>query len=125
MLDNTNQNVHDASDAGYEVKEYLGTEMAQGTYDYLISGLSDELFVSNGLYDEFVGLWLNGEKLVDGVDFTKVSGSTRMTIRSQTFQNKGRSGINTTAARVPYRQRQYKGIKENCTELPDHWKESG
>ncbi len=66
--------------------------------DYLISGLSDELFVSNGLYDEFVGLWLNGEKLVDGVDFTKVSGSTRMTIRSQTFQNKGRSGINTIAA---------------------------
>ena len=98
VLDNTNQNVHDASDAGYEVKEYLGTEMAQGTYDYLISGLSDELFVSNGLYDEFVGLWLNGEKLVDGVDFTKVSGSTRMTIRSQTFQNKGRSGINTIAA---------------------------
>lgn len=56
------------------------------------------MFVSNGLYEEFVGLWLNGEQLVDGVDFTKVSGSTRMTIRSQTFQNKGKSGVNTIAA---------------------------
>ncbi len=98
VQDNTNQNVHDASDVGYEIKEYLGTETAQGTYDYVVSGQKDELFVSNGLYEEFVGLWLNGEQLVDGVDFTKVSGSTRMTIRSQTFQNKGKSGVNTIAA---------------------------
>ena len=57
------------------------------------------MFVSNGEFDEFVDLWLNGEKLIEGQDYTKEAGSTRITIQSQTFEDKANSdGSNTIAA---------------------------
>ncbi len=59
---------------------------------------SDQLFVSSGEYDEFVDFWLNGERLMDEEDCTKESGSTRITIRSQTFQTRAQEGYNTIAA---------------------------
>lgn len=96
--DNTNENVYEASDENYQILEPIGTD-ASGTYDFVLTEAGDQLFVSNGEFDEFQDLWLNGEKLVEGVDYTKVSGSTRITISGQTFQNKAnKNGTNTIAA---------------------------
>ena len=97
VLDNTNDNVYNATDEGYLIESHIGTA-ADGTHDYVLSEPQEQLFVSAGLYGEFIDLWLNGEKLTDGVDYTKESGSTRITIRSQTFENKAVGGSNTIAA---------------------------
>ena len=96
VKENTNENVYNASDEGYELKEALGVDV--GNHDYVLQTTDDQLFVSTGVLGEFQDLWLNGEKLVDGVDYTKVSGSTRITVRSQTFKNKLQEGTNTIAA---------------------------
>ncbi|MDO5407858.1 MAG: putative Ig domain-containing protein [Eubacteriales bacterium] len=98
VRENTNKNVYNASDEGYEIEEHIGTETAAGSRDYLLTEISDQLYVSAGVIEEFEDLWLNGEKLIEGTDYTKVSGSTRMTIRSQTFERKGVNGTNTIAA---------------------------
>lgn len=99
VKENTNLNVYGASDEGYELKEHVGEEQTANARDYLLTRSGDQLFVSEGEFGEFIALWLNGEKLVDGVDYTKESGSTRITIREQTFENKAsKEGSNTLAA---------------------------
>ncbi len=99
IKENTNDNAFYASDEGYEIEEFIGTEAGAGTHDYVLESYSDQLFVSSGKYEEFIDLWLNGERLVRDVDYTAESGSTRMTIRSQTFRNKAKAtGTNTIAA---------------------------
>lgn len=98
VKDNTNLNVYNASDSGYTLAEHVGTEVGAGSRDYLLNRISDQLFVSTGQYGEFIDFWLNGEKLVEGEDYTKESGSTRITIRRQTFEKKAKRGTNTLAA---------------------------
>lgn len=101
---NTNDNVYNASDEGYTIKEHLGTE-TENSHEFVLENIEeDQLFVSNGNYGEFVDLWLNGEKLyydendLDNSDYTKEEGSTRITIKSQTFENKAnQNGTNTIA----------------------------
>lgn len=100
VQDNTNENVYDQTDEGYAIKEYIGVEQGEDTYDYYLADASqDQLYVSEGEMYEFQGLWLNGEKLVPNDDYTVVRGSTRITIKSQTFANKATTdGYNTLAA---------------------------
>ena len=98
VKDNTNTNVYEATDEGYEILDSIGSDET-GTYDFVLTEDGDQMFVSNGEFDNFVDLWLNGEKLIEGEDYTKVAGSTRITIRSQTFKNKAnQDGYNTIAA---------------------------
>lgn len=98
VKDNTNDNVYNATDEGYDILESIGVDEA-GNYDFVLSDTEDQLFVSSGEFEEFQDLWLNGEKLTEGEDYTKVKGSTRITIRSQTFKNKvNQNGPNTIAA---------------------------
>lgn len=94
----SNETVFLASDKGYEVLQPIGTEIVEGTYEYVIRSFSDQLFVSAGEYSRFVDLWLNGERLTDEVDYTKESGSTKITVKSQTFKDKAKKGSNTIAA---------------------------
>ena len=56
------------------------------------------MFRSNGAFADFVGFWLNGEKLVEGVDYDVSEGSTRITIRSQTFEDKANQEESNTIA---------------------------
>ncbi len=99
VLDNTNDNVFNASDPGYTIETSLGTETTPGSHDYYLSSTNtDQLFVSEGEYSDFIDLWLNGEKLVKDEDYTYVEGSTRITIKSQTLRNKTSKGSNTIAA---------------------------
>ena len=52
-----------------------------------------ELFTSEDLsmvtFEEFQALYLDGVKLVPGVDYTAESGSTRITILNQTLKSRG------------------------------------
>lgn len=103
VKDNTNDNVYNTSDEGYAIKVHLGTE-TENSHEFLIENIEeDQLFVSNGELDEFMALWLNGEELEEGVDYTKKSGSTKLTIKSQTFENKANKDGNNTIA-MEYRK---------------------
>lgn len=98
VKENTDGDVYNASDAGYDLIVPVGERAEDGSNIFILKQSGDQLFVSAGEFHEFIDLWLNGERLVDGVDYTKESGSTRITIRSQTFDNKAyRSGTNTLA----------------------------
>ena len=101
VIDNTDSNVLNASDAGYEVEQHIGSQMydSADTFSYVVTESADQLFISAGAYSEFMDFWLNGRKLVEGEDYTKESGSTRITIRKQTFEEKAdQNGTNTIAA---------------------------
>ena len=87
--DNTNQAVYNETDEGYIIETPLGVEQGAGTRDFYLADTStDQLYVSQGEYGEFIAVWLNGRRLIRGVDYLSESGSTRITIRSQTFAQK-------------------------------------
>lgn len=98
VKENTDENVYLASDInkGYSIKQPIGTQT--GDYSFELNEIADTVFTSNGEYGEFVGLWLNGELLEPGVDYDSESGSTKITIKSQTFENRAdKDGTNTIA----------------------------
>ncbi|MBB5264721.1 hypothetical protein HNP82_001849 [Catenibacillus scindens] len=98
VQDNSNENVYNATDDQYQILDPIGEDV-DGNYDFVLTETGDQMFVSNGEFDEFVDLWLNGEKLIEGQDYTKEAGSTRITIQSQIFEDKANSdGSNTIAA---------------------------
>ncbi len=88
VLENTDTNVDDADYGAY----YLSTKI---NHDLDTSAIQSEyLMVSQGTYDQFVALYLDGEKLTSGSDYTSESGSTRITIKGQTLASGG-SGTHT------------------------------
>ena len=100
--DNTAENVYKASSDGYSIKQALGTDM--GDYKYVVTSLEDAEFISNGVFTEFdneyCDVWLNGKKLTRGEDYDAESGSTRITIHGETFENTdyvNQDGENTIA----------------------------
>lgn len=104
--ENTDANVFMASDENYAVKQPLGVEKTPGKHDYYLADATAaqtfsseaDCYVDNSRRKSFQSLWLNGEKLVEGVDYTAKQGSTVITINSQTFANKAKlSGTNTIA----------------------------
>ena len=102
VLDNSNENVYKASDDGYSIKQALGTNT--GDYNFVLTSFEDAVFVSYGEFSEFnngyCGVWLNGQKLVEGKDYDAEPGSTRITIHGETFENTdyvNQDGENTIA----------------------------
>ncbi|MDO4337283.1 MAG: Ig domain-containing protein [Eubacteriales bacterium] len=95
---NTNSNVYNASDSGYKLLNAIGKDQGNN-HDYVITKYQDYVLRSSGKLEEFVNLWLNGKKLIKGVDYISENGSTKITVRSQTFKNKSKkTGTNTIAA---------------------------
>ncbi|OUQ78640.1 hypothetical protein B5E43_07715 [Flavonifractor sp. An100] len=88
VLNNTNENVEGATDPGYELDVRVPDRLTEFT---------DQVFESRGELGEFQDFWLDGEKLVEGVDYIAEEGSTKITIKAQTFQNAG-GGTHTIAA---------------------------
>ncbi|MCM1466783.1 MAG: Ig domain-containing protein [Alistipes sp.] len=79
VAENTDENVDNATDTGYELKERI---IDVGSADrYLI--------VSSGIFPEFQDIYLDGIKLQEGEDYEAESGSTRITIKGQTLENAG------------------------------------
>ena len=93
IKDNTDENVEAANtgDQGYALLNAVDRQLD-------VSQLTDgKVFRSNGIYGDFVAFYLDGRKLVEGTDFDSEEGSTKITIRSQTFKNAG-NGQHTIAA---------------------------
>ncbi len=96
VVENTNQNVWNETNNDYKIEQYIGVPNANG--DYVVQLGTQYELKSEGEFNEFVGLWLNGRKLVENVDYTKAPGSTIVTVFAQTFQNYATVGaINTIA----------------------------
>ncbi len=87
VTDNTDANVDAATDQGYE--------LTQRVRDITVYDSADQTLVSEGIYGEFEDIFLDGEKLKEGEDYTSESGSTRITIRSQTLRGSGQTGVHT------------------------------
>lgn len=93
VAENTDDNVEAANDEGYQLTQrimpvYL--DLAGGS-----SGTSGQTMVSQGEYNEFVDIYLDGVKLVENEDYTSEAGSTRITIRNQTLAQSGAPGMHT------------------------------
>ena len=104
VLDNENTTVFNTSDSGYAIIPsedgeigFVGEQVS--AYDFVVTTFDDDdMYISEGEYGDFVKLWLNGEVLVEGVDYTKAPGSTKITIKAQTLENKTVPGRNTISA---------------------------
>lgn len=107
IKDNTNTNVYEATDENYELLDTIGTDA--GGYDFVLTSnedgtFDDEVFRSNGEFSNFdvesIGaVYLDGKELVRDQDYTAESGSTKITVRSQVFENiKNQTGEHTIAA---------------------------
>ncbi len=101
VLENTDTNVDNSTDEGYDV-----TQRIQNIY--ITSGspdLSEErrTFVSQGEYNEFKYVFLDGVKLTEGQEYTSESGSTRITIMWETLLSGSASTPGTHTLGVEFR----------------------
>ena len=120
--DNTDDNVFNATDTAdnYRILDAIGTEETAGDHHYILEDYSNgQLFRSEGEFGQFVDVWLNGEKLEKDVDYIAEEGSTRITINSQTFENKANKNgeRNTIATEFRTTNTAGKNDKNNSNEL--------
>lgn len=87
IAENTAEKVEAATDEGYTLLDRVAD----------MNKYENQVFRSLGMFDQFVDFWMDGRKLTEGVDYDAEEGSTKITIRAQTFQNAG-SGTHTLAA---------------------------
>ena len=87
ITENTDENVNAATDEGYF--------LTQRIQDLTLSSTNDQTLISSGVYDQFVDIFLDGVKLAEGIDYDSESGSTRITIRSQTLKASNTTGTHT------------------------------
>ncbi|MCI8516201.1 MAG: hypothetical protein HFG75_04935 [Hungatella sp.] len=72
-----------------------GYELTRRVPDISLDSNEDHLMISEGIYEEFENLFLDGAKLERDVDYRAESGSTRITVRSQTLKGSNASGTHT------------------------------
>ncbi len=87
VVENTDANVDAATDDGYDLRARVK--------DITPRSNVDQPMVSDGEYDLFVDLFLDGVKLTKGVDYVAEPGSTRLTIRNQTLKASNKAGTHT------------------------------
>ena len=92
VLDNTDANVENATEEGYELRPDTANDLYNGRVpDFRMTEADNEYtLVSNGTYAEFKYIFLDGELLVDGKDYTSNEGSTRITLKSETLKKNGK-----------------------------------
>ena len=106
ILDNTDENVEASNydEEGYEVTSYI-SKTAYVYYTGIRNGkpvisrviLPNNLFRSVGSYEtEFLEFYLNGIKLVQGVDYFAEEGSTIITVFDETFSHVNYTGNSAT-----------------------------
>ena len=90
---NTNENVEAANmdDQGYALLNRLDLT------DFTNGNIPDSMLRSAGEYDQFMNVYLDGRELTPNTDYTSEEGSTKITVRSQTFRNAG-NGTHTISA---------------------------
>lgn len=85
--ENTDENVESATDPGYMLIQRIN--------DIKLDSTSDQTMVSQGMYEEFTGVYLDGRKLKSEEDYSSEAGSTRITIRNQTLKAANKPGTHT------------------------------
>lgn len=78
VLENTDSNVENAQDAGYQLEEKI-----DGIYDIDADG--NYQILSAGQFSQFFDLYIDGEKMVKDQDYWAKEGSTRITIAAQSL----------------------------------------
>jgi uncharacterized repeat protein (TIGR02543 family) len=108
---NTDENVDLQVDEGFEIEKRI-----EDIVIYDGEAVEDKVFEFNYDYeqheDEFEGFWLDGEKLVQGTDYTVEAGSTKITVKSQTISNTG-DGTHTIAAEYRNKENEVKKSAQN------------
>jgi hypothetical protein len=95
VLDNTDINVDGSTDTEYYLRPDTATDGTGKVPNFaLISTEENYLMISNGEFAQYKDVYLDGEKLVRGVDYTANSGSTRLTIKAETLKRNG-EGLHT------------------------------
>ena len=84
VIENTDVNVDNATDEGYDLSQRI-----QNIHVNTSDMNGEQTVVSEGVFGEFVDLYLDGVKLVKDTDYTAESGSTRITIMNQTLVQGG------------------------------------
>lgn len=95
VLDNTDAAVQRPND--YEIIEPVGTPQGAGQNHFFKNDYTEEKFVIDGPYNEFIRLLIDGAQLREPEDYAAEAGSTVITIHAQTFQHFG-EGTHTIAA---------------------------
>lgn len=98
VLENTDTNVDNAEDMGYKL-----TKRISGISDVTANG--DYLIISEGVFDEYTDLYIDGELLKKDEDYAAESGSTRITIAAQSLPKS--EGTHTIG--VEFRQEKSRG----------------
>lgn len=109
IVENTDTNVYTATDSGYTVTRHIGND--QGNYHFVLDGYKDQEFRTDGLYGDFIDLWLDGRKLTRGVDYLAESGSTVITIFGETLDGNDDGNGDTHTIAAEFRE----GDKEDGT----------
>lgn len=78
VLENTDENVDNAEDPGYKL-----TKRISGIYD--LEKEDVYLVISEGIFDEFTDLYIDGIQLMRGTDYEAEPGSTRLVIAKQSL----------------------------------------
>ena len=91
LLMNTNANVEAQTDAGYELVDRIQN------INLLAGAPTAQTMRSLGGFNEFMDVWLNGVRLVPGIDYDADDGSIAITLRAQTFDGL-QPGTHTIAA---------------------------
>ncbi len=91
VAENTDANVEASTYVGYELRPDTANDPYNGRVpDFRMSDSAVEYtLVSNGAYAEFKYIWLDGEKLTEGSDYTSSEGSTRITLKAATLKKNG------------------------------------
>lgn len=86
VIDNTDENVDSATDDGYTISQRIP--------DLAFDATGEHTFVSEGVLAEFKKVFLDGVELTED-QYDAVSGSTRLTINSQTLTSSQQEGRHT------------------------------
>lgn len=79
--------VLNSSDRVVDAIDEPGYEIIQPIPDINIEKeIADQLFISNGPFNEFQDAYVDGDKLIRDIDYTAEAGSTRITIRAETLE---------------------------------------
>lgn len=89
VLDSSDPNVDQSTDDGYAIIQPV-ENMSTVSYE-------DQLFWLEGAFNEFRSLYIDGKLLTRDVDYDAVEGSTKITIRAETFSRIG-TGTHTLSA---------------------------
>lgn len=103
VVKNTDKNVDNATDKGYNLSKKI--------QDINVDAKKEKsyLLVSQGVFGDFVDVYLDGVKLKKDKDYSAESGSTRITIKSQTLTKNKKAGSHTIG--VEFRAQDTKELK--------------